>query len=396
MVEPSSINDAFARVGRYVQKTPLVYSDSISRMTGARVFLKCENFQRTGSFKVRGAFNKLLLLDGEPVIAASMGNHAQGVAAAAATLGSSATIVMPEGVSAAKENAVRDYGAEVQLRGNSLSDAIEYATAREGLTFIHPYDDEDVIAGQGTVGVEITGQLDSADYVLVPVGGGGLISGVATWLKHQWPQVKVIGVQAEAATSALRSFASGEVVQSEPGFTIADGIAVGRAGAIALKAMRRYVHDIRGVGEASIARSVLMLMERKKMVVEGAGAVGLAYMMEHAGEFSDRTVVLVLSGGNIDFTLVDRIIRKGLYESGRAGILEVVMLDVPGSLHMLTGIISSKRGNILSVAHERFSGTLPVQKTLVRVALEVRDPAHLDEILQATRAAGLETKEVTE
>ncbi len=359
MVTAERIREAHSRISEHISRTPLIYSDSLSRITGARVYLKCENFQKTGSFKIRGAFNKLSGLKGENIIAASMGNHAQGVAAAAAALGIKATIVMPEGVSPAKENAVREYGAEVVLHGQTLTGAIEYATSREGYTFIHPYDDEEIIAGQGTIGLEIADELEGADFVIVPVGGGGLISGVSTYIKSAWPGARVIGVQAEGATSALESFREGKVVQREPGPTLADGIAVGRAGEITLKHMLETVDEVLAVPEAAIARAVLLLMERKKLVVEGAGAAGLALVLDDAVRFSQRSVVIVISGGNIDFTLVDRIIHKGLAESGRTGTIEVVLDDAPGALHRLTGIIAARRGNILNVVHDRLSRGFP-------------------------------------
>jgi threonine dehydratase len=394
MVTAERIREAHSRISEHISRTPLIYSDSLSRITGARVYLKCENFQKTGSFKIRGAFNKLSRLKGESVIAASMGNHAQGVAAASAALGIKATIVMPEGVSPAKENAVREYGAEVVLRGQTLTEALEYATSQEGYTFIHPFDDEEIIAGQGTIGLEITDDLEGADYVIVPVGGGGLISGVSTYIKSAWPGAKVIGVQAEGATSALESFKAGKVVQREPGPTLADGIAVGRAGEITLKHMQAGVDEVLAVSEAAIARAVLLLMERKKLVVEGAGAAGLALVLEDAVRFSQRSVVIVISGGNIDFTLVDRIIHKGLAESGRTGTIEVVLDDAPGALHRLTGIIAARRGNILNVVHDRLSRGLPVKKTSVSVTLEVRSAGHLGEIVSDIKKEGIQIKEV--
>lgn len=395
MVTDAQIREAHSRISAHVYRTPVIYSGSLSRLTGAQVYLKCENFQKTGSFKVRGAFNKLSgLKKGAKVIAASMGNHAQGVAAAASALGMKATIIMPEGASPAKESAVRSYGAEVVIRGHTLSEAIDFARGRRGFAFIHPYDDEDIIAGQGTIGVELAGEMAEADYVMVPVGGGGLISGISTFIKSVWPKAKVIGVQAGAATSARDSFKKRRAVQRRSEPTLADGIAVGRVGRITLRHMLKYVDDVRAVSEASIARAVLLLMERRKLVVEGSGAVGLALLLEDAVRFRGKTVVLVVSGGNIDFTLVDRIIERGLAESGRVGTLEAVIDDVPGSLHSLTGIVAHVRGNILTVVHDRLSRGLPIQKTSVRVTLEVKRRKHLDEVISAIRKEGIEVKEV--
>jgi threonine dehydratase len=394
MVTAKRISEAYSRISGYVSRTPLIYSDSLSRITGARVYLKCENFQKTGSFKVRGAFNKLSGIKGK-VIAASMGNHAQGVAAASAALGLKATIVMPEGASPAKEAAVRAYGAEVVFHGQTLTEAIEFAKSKRGFTFIHPYDDEEIIAGQGTIGLEIADELVEADYVVVPVGGGGLISGISTYIKAAWPGTKVVGVQAEAATSALESLRKKRVVLREPSLTLADGIAVGRAGKITLKHMIKYVDEIIAVPEPAIARAILLLMERRKIVVEGGGAVGLALLLRSASRFRRKSVVLVISGGNIDFTLLDRIIERGLAESGRTGTVEVVLEDVPGSLHRLTGIIAAARGNILGVVHDRPSRGLPVQKTSVRVTLEVRGSGHLKEIISNIKREGIEIREVS-
>ncbi len=395
MVTAARIREAHSRISGHVYRTPLIYSGALSRLTGAQVYLKCENFQKTGSFKVRGAFNKLSgLRKGAKVIAASMGNHAQGVAAAASALGMKATIVMPEGVSPAKENAVRSYGAEVVLRGQTLSEAIDYARSKRGFTFIHPYDDEEIIAGQGTIGIELADEMGKADHVIVPVGGGGLISGISTYIKSVSPKAKVIGVQAVAATSARDSFKKRRAVQRIPEPTLADGITVGKVGRITLRHMLKYVDDVRAVAESAIAQSVLLLMERRKLVVEGAGAVGLALLLEDAVRFRGKKVVLVISGGNIDFTLVDRIVERGLAESGRTGTLEAVIDDVPGSLHNLTGIVARMRGNILTVAHDRLSRGLPIQKTSVRVTLEVKGRKHLGEIVSAIKKEGIEVKEV--
>jgi threonine dehydratase len=394
MVTAKRIGEAYSRISGYVSRTPLIYSDSLSRITGSRVYLKCENFQKTGSFKVRGAFNKLSGIKGK-VIAASMGNHAQGVAAASAALGLKAAIVMPEGASPAKEAAVRAYGAEILFHGQNLTEAIEFAKSKKGFTFIHPYDDEDIIAGQGTIGLEIADELVEADYIVVPVGGGGLISGISAYIKAAWPGTKVIGVQAETATSALESFRKKRVLRREPALTLADGIAVGRAGKITLKHMIKHVDEISAVPEPAIARAILLLMERRKIVVEGGGAVGLALLLDKAPKFRRKSVVLVISGGNIDFTLLDRIIERGLAESGRTGTVEVVLEDVPGSLHRLTGIIAAARGNILGVVHDRPSRGLPVQKTSVRVTLEVRGAEHLKKIISNIKKEGIEIREVS-
>jgi threonine dehydratase len=386
MVTIDGIRDALSLIGPYVHKTPVIYADSLSRLTGAEVYLKCENLQKTGSFKVRGAFCKLLKTKPERVIAASMGNHAQGVAYAAGRLGIKARIVMPVTVSIAKEEAVRAYGAEVYLHGESLMDALDYARGERGYTFIHPFDDEDIIRGQGTLGVEMAVELGDIDYVIVPVGGGGLIAGVSLALKSMRPGTKIIGIQSAAATSAVDSFMEKNAVQRPAGPTLADGIAVGRVGDMALEIILRSVDDMAAVSDSSISRAILLLLERKKLVVEGAGAAPLAFVLENTERFRGKRIVIVISGGNIDFALIDRIIHRGLVEWGRVGAFDVIIDDVPGSLHALTGIICSLRGNILNVAHDRLSGDLPVGKTRVRVVVEVKNKGHLVEIIGAMKS----------
>jgi threonine dehydratase len=387
-----AIRSAGERIRPFIHRTPLIHSRSFSMFTGADVFLKAENLQKTGSFKVRGAFNKLIGLGGGKVIAASMGNHAQAVAFAASNLDMMAKIIMPVAVSIVKEVATRNYGAEVVLHGEHLQDAIEYAFSQEGYCFIHPFDDEEIITGQGTIGLEIMEELQGVDAVFVPVGGGGLISGIAAAVKEISPETDIIGVQTSAAVSAYDSYRSGKLTERIPSPTIADGIAVGRIGSKTLEIIRSYVSDIVKVREDTIAMAVLYFLERKKLVVEGAGAVPLAALLEQGERFRGKRVVLVVSGGNIDFTLIDRIIHKGLATTGRIGVLEVTVDDIPGSLHSLTGIIASMRGNILNVVHDRLAGSLPVGKTRVIFTVEVRSGEHLHEILSAISAGNFEVR----
>ncbi|MBI4823110.1 MAG: threonine ammonia-lyase [Nitrospirae bacterium] len=400
MLTLSDIKSASQAIKPYIYKTPLIYSDSLSKRLGADVYLKCENLQRTGSFKVRGAFNKIIgIAKGakktlKGVITASMGNHAQGVAYAASTVGVKAKVVMPKGVSIVKEEAVRSYGAEVVLYGENLKDALSYANAQKDYTFIHPYDDEDIISGQGSIGIEISDEMDNIDFALVPVGGGGLISGVAVALKSILPHTLVIGIQTESATSALSSFRKKKLIESVPLPTLADGIAVGRVGKLPLKIMQRFVDDMVFVHEGSIAKAILLFLERKKLVVEGAGAVPLAYCLEDGNRFKGKRIVLLISGGNIDFTLIDRIIHRGLIESRRIGIFEVVISDTPGSLHAVTGIISAERGNILNVIHNRLSGDIPIGKTKVQFTVELKNKEHLDKIISALKSKGISAVEI--
>lgn len=395
MVTIKDIRDAHERVKPFVHKTPLIYSSSFSKITGAEVYLKVENLQKTGSFKVRGAFNKLKGIGGGKVVAASMGNHAQGVAYAAGKLGLKAKIVMPVTAPIVKEEATRGYGAEVVLYGETFNEALEYALSQKEYVFIHAFDDNEVIAGQGTIVPEITEDIEGIDFILVPVGGGGLISGISIAIKALCPETKVIGVQTESAPSAYLSFGEKAVKEKEPLLTLADGIAVGKVGAKTLEIINSCVEDMVLVKEDSIALAILLFLERKKLVVEGAGVVPLAALMENRERFAGKRVVLVVSGGNIDFTLIDKIIHKGLVSGGRIGVCEVTVDDVPGSLHMLTGMIASARGNILNVVHDRLSGDLPVGKTRVIFTIETRGEGHLEEILSRLDEKGFEVRRRT-
>jgi threonine dehydratase len=393
MISLIEIRDAAERIAGFVHKTPLVYSNSFSEMTGAEVYLKAENLQKTGSFKVRGAFYKLSSLEHARVIAASMGNHAQGVAYAASKLGLRAKIVMPLPAPIVKQEATKGYGAEVELYGTTFQEALIHALGQEDYTFVHSFDDERIIAGQGTIGLEVMQELSDADVVLVPVGGGGLISGIAVAVKSVSPRTQVIGVQTSSAVSACASFRSGRVEEYVPSSTLADGIAVGQVGNLTLGVMRNYVDDMVTIHEDSIAMAILLFMERKKMVVEGAGAVPLAALVENHGRFKGKKVVLIVSGGNIDFTLIDRIIHKGLVRSGRIGVFDVIVDDIPGSLHTLTGIIAERHGNILAIEHDRLSSDLSVGQTRVVFTVETRGSDHLREIAEAIRLRGFMAKE---
>jgi threonine dehydratase len=349
-------------------------------MTGAEVFIKAENLQKTGSFKVRGAFNKMSSIKGK-VIAASMGNHAQAVAFAAGRMGIHAKIVMPITAPIVKEEATKGYGAEVVLHGESFKDALDYAFSQKEYTFIHAFDDEEVIAGQGTIGIEIINDLQDLDTILVPVGGGGLISGIAISVKALSPKTRVIGVQTESAASAYASYKDKEICVKTPLPTIADGIAIGRIGDKTFEIINKYVDDMIVVNEDSIAMAILLFLERKKLVVEGAGAVPLAALLRNKEKFTGKRIVLVISGGNIDFTLIDRIIHKGLMTSGRIGVFEVTVDDIPGSLHSITGIIASHRANVLDVVHNRLASDLEIGKTRVVFVIETRNREHFEKIL---------------
>ena len=387
MLDLHNIQKARENIRDHIHKTPLIYSNSFSKMTGAEVYLKAENLQKTGSFKVRGAFNKMIHIRGK-VIAASMGNHAQAVAFAAARIGIHAKIVMPVTAPIVKEEATKGYGAEVVLHGESFKEALDYAISQKDYTFIHAFDDEEVIAGQGTIGLEIVEDLRDVDIIFVPIGGGGLISGISTAVKTLSPKTRIIGIQTESATSAYVSFREKKISDKPPSPTLADGIAIGRIGDRTFEIINKYVDDVIFVREDSIAMAILLFLERKKLVVEGAGAVPLAALLENREKFTGKRIVLVVSGGNIDFTLIDRIIHKGLMTSGRIGVFEVTVDDVPGSLHALTGIITSHRGNILDVVHNRLAADLPIGKTRVVFIVETRSKKHLEEILSELEQKG--------
>lgn len=396
MVHIKDIHRAHESIKPFIHRTPIIYSGSISRLTGAEVYIKAENLQRTGSFKVRGALNKMINLTDRNIITASMGNHAQGVAFAAGRLGKHAKIVMPLTAPIVKEEAARGYGAEVVLYGESFRDALDYALSDKERAFIHAFDDDEIIAGQGTIGAEIAEDLENIDFVLVPVGGGGIISGISIAVKSLSPKTKVIGVQTESAISAYVSLKDKSISDMSPLPTLADGIAVGRVGSRTLEIIRQYVDDIILVCEDSIAKAILLFLERKKMVVEGAGAVPLAALLENKERLRGKRVVLVVSGGNIDFTIIDRIIHKGLITSGRIGVFEVTVDDIPGSLNSLTGIIASDRGNILNVVHDRVARDLSVGKSRVIFTVETRGKAHLEKILSDLREKGFDVRDRTE
>jgi threonine dehydratase len=393
MISLADIQYAKKNIAPFIHKTPLIHSNSLSMLSGAEVYLKLENLQKTGSFKVRGAFHKLTSVREDRVIAASMGNHAQAVAFAAQKLGKRAKIVMPATASLVKQEATEGYGAEVVLFGEKFGDALGHALSHTGHVFIHAFDDDEVMAGQGTIGLEIFDDLADIDAVFVPVGGGGLIAGIATAVKARSPGTKVIGVQAESAPAAVISFNEKKIIEQVPNATIADGIAINRVGGRTFEAISAYVDDMTMVREDSIAQAILLFLERNKLVVEGAGAVTLAALLENKEQFRGKRVVLVLSGGNIDFTIMDRIIRKGLVTSGRVGAFEVMIADHPGSLCSVAGIMATQRANILHVMHDRFASDIPMGKTRVIFTVEIRGKKHLEEVVSSLASHGYEVRE---
>ena len=395
MVTLADIEAAERRIRDYVIRTPLVYSPMLSARTDARIYFKLEALQRAGSFKVRGATNKVLMhideIRGVGVVAASAGNHAQGVAVAAHSAGVPATIVMPEWASIAKQEATRAYGAEVILYGQTLEESIARAQEliTDGRLFIHPYDDEQVIAGQGTIALEILADLPETDIIVVPVGGGGLVAGIATAAKAKKPGISIIGVQAHACPSAVEALHKRGAVRVTAKTTIADGIRVAETGALAYPVIRDNVARIVTVSEDEIADAMLLLLERKHVIAEGAGAVPLAALMKDSFDFSPgSTIVLVISGGNVDSSLLFRIIRESMVRQGRMWRFSVLLNDQPGALARLLSVIGKKGGNILHIDHEEGARGVPVERVRVDLVLETRGRVHLEEIRRALDESG--------
>ena len=383
------------RLKPILHHTELDLSSTFSSMTGGKVYLKCENRQKTGSFKIRGASNKIAAMveRGEKcsVVASSAGNHAQGVAYAAKKFGIPATIVMPKAAPIAKVQATEGYGAKVVLAGDCYDDA--YARAceicrEEGATFLHPYNDLEVIAGQGTLGMEILGDLPAVDIVVVPAGGGGLLAGVAAAVKQLNPRVKVYGVQAEGADAIAQSFREGRLITTESASTIADGIAVKAPGDITVELIRRYADGVLTVSDTEIADAILLLLERCKQVVEPAGATPLAAVLSGRLDVKGKRVVCVLSGGNIDVSFIQSIIERGLVARHRRIKFVVTLVDRPGSLMQMLGVISSAGANILQLEHDKLSEGLNPNETNVHVSLEVGGEAHGDAVIGALREKG--------
>ena len=404
MVTLQDIEEAQRRIGDAVYRTPCAKSDQFTELTGcSALYSKLENLQRTGSFKERGALNKLLTLKPEErargVIAASAGNHAQGLAYHAGRLGITSVIVMPERTPIIKASRTRSYGAQVVLHGANFDEA--YAEAlriqdKENRVFVHPFNDPLIIAGQGTIGLELLEQCPYMDMVVVPIGGGGLISGVACALKETNPRIKVIGVQASAIASMKASVEAGKVVELPAGTTIADGISVKRPGDYTFEMIRRYVDDIVTVDEEEIANAILLLLEREKSVVEGAGAVGLAALINgKVPAARGRKVALVISGGNIDVNLISRIIERGLVKDGRLVRLVVRMPDRPGMLARLTAEIAQAGANVVEIYHNRAFSKAGLGEVAVEVTLETRGRGHIEELMGGLGQKGWQVSEET-
>ncbi len=390
----SSIQAARARIGDSIYVSPCQLSHDLSDLTGLPLHLKLENLQRTGSFKERGALNKLLSL-GETermrgVIAASAGNHAQGVAFHAAALRIRAQIVMPLATPQIKVAATRGFGAEVILHGASYDEACDEAMRRRvegGRTFIHAFDDAEVIAGQGTIALELLEQVPDIEAVVVPVGGGGLIAGIACALKETDPKIRVIGVEPERLPSMLRAREAGHPVTIAAEATVADGIAVRRAGDLTLPLVSRYVDEIVTVDDEEIASAILMLLEHEKTLAEGAGAAALAAVLQSKTNLRHRRTVVLVSGGNIDVSLLAKIIERGLVKDGRLLRLRVYLQDRPGALHSLTQILARERANIVETVHNRAYYGVSLGETVIDITLETRGATHITAINHALREA---------
>ncbi len=376
-----------------IRKTDLIKAPKIN--PGADVYLKTENLQVTGSFKVRGAYYKISTLSPEErekgVIACSAGNHAQGVALAATKAGIKSLICLPDGAPISKVEATKGYGAEVCLVPGVYDDAYNKALQlrdEKGYTFIHPFDDENVIAGQGTIGLELLEQLPDMDAVVVPVGGGGLISGVAFAIKSLNPKIKVYGVQAAGAPSMYNSVKDGKIERLDSVATLADGIAVKEPGENTFELVSKYVDEIVTVTEDEISGAILSLIEQQKLIAEGAGAVSVAAVMFDKIPVKGKKVVCLVSGGNIDVTILNRVIRRGLVKSGRASLLTIELVDKPGQLLGVSKIIADLGGNVTAVHHERADANANVNGCFLRIQLETRNFEHLEQIRTALKDAG--------
>ena len=393
MLQIDDIRAAAARLNGHVLRTPCVESRTLSQLTGCQVFLKFENLQYTASFKERGACNKLSQLTPEErargVIAMSAGNHAQGVAYHAQRLGLRAVIVMPRFTPGVKVERTRGFGAEVVLHGDTLDEARAHAralAAQQGLVFVHPYDDEAIVAGQGTVALEMLADVPDLDTLVVAVGGGGLIAGMATAAKALKPGIEVIGVQTERFPAMVNAIKGTHLPQGSS--TIAEGIAVGTPGEVNLPIVRERVDDLLLVDEGDIEQAIVMLLEIEKTLVEGAGAAGLAALLKHPKRFAGRRVGLVLCGGNIDPMLLASIIERGMVRAGRLAHIAVNARDVPGNLARITALVAEAGANINEVHHQRAFTLLAAQNVEIELVLQTRGHAHVQQVIDVLNAAG--------
>jgi threonine dehydratase len=396
MLELKDIQAAAVRLTGQVLDTPFVESRTISQLTGCQVFLKFENLQYTASFKERGACNKLAQLTADErargVIAMSAGNHAQGVAYHAQRLGLRAVIVMPRFTPGVKVERTRGFGAEVVLHGDTLEESRSHArdmAAQQGLVFVHPYDDEDIVAGQGTVALEMLREQPDLDTLVVAIGGGGLIAGMATAAKAIRPDIEIIGVQTERFPAMVNAIKGTHLPQGTS--TIAEGIAVGTPGVITEAIVRQKVDDLLLVDEGDIEQAIVMLLEIEKTLVEGAGAAGLAALIKHPQRFAGKRVGLVLCGGNIDPMLLASIIERGMVRAGRLARIQVNARDVPGNLARITATVADAGANIDEVHHQRAFTLLAAQNVAIELVLQTRGREHIAQVIERLQQAGFDT-----
>ncbi|GAA2331764.1 threonine ammonia-lyase [Saccharopolyspora halophila] len=394
LVDLDRIREADEKLADVARRTPLEHSRVLGEHVGGETYLKCENLQRTGSFKLRGAFVRLLGLDparrAAGVVAASAGNHAQGVALAAAQLGIQATVYMPQRAPLPKLEATKSYGAEVRLHGANVAETLVAArehAERTGAEFIHPFDHPDIIAGQGTVGLEILDQLPQVRTILVPTGGGGLVAGIAAAVKAQRPEVRVLAVQAEQAAAWPGSLAAGKPVALTETHTMADGIAVAEPGPVPFAHVSELADGVLTVSEEALSRALLLCLERAKLVVEPAGVAAVAALMEHPEQVVSPTAAVV-SGGNIDPLLMLQLIQHGMTSSGRYLSLRVRLPDRPGSLAALLGRLGDLTANVIDIEHSRIAGALALGEVDVEVSLETRGPEHREYVVERLEATG--------
>jgi threonine dehydratase len=390
----AAVQQARERIRGFIYNSPCRESVDLSQMTGLECFLKLDNVQRTGAFKERGALNRILTLSDDEkrrgVVAASAGNHAQAVAYHACARGIKAQIVMPLMTPLVKVAATKGFGADVVLHGANYDEAYSFAVescAEQGMLFLHPFDDAEVINGQGSIGLELLEQVPDLQAVVVPIGGGGLISGVACAIKKTNPQIRVIGVQTERLPSMLRATEAGHPVTIPASATVADGIAVRRAGDVTLPLVQRYVDEIVTVDEEEIANAILVLLEKEKTLAEGAGAVAVASLLQHKTSLRDQRTAALVCGGNIDVSLLAKIIERGLAKDGRRLRLRIHLTDRPGALHQLTRIIADLRANIVETQYDRTYYGVNLGDTAIDLSMETRGQEHIRQILNALTSA---------
>jgi threonine dehydratase len=399
MIKYADIIAAQQTMRTTIKSTTLMPTKTFSKLAGTNILMKLENLQTTGSFKVRGAFNKIFHLTDEekkcPVVAASAGNHAQGVAFSASKLGLKSTIFMPAFTPPTKANATRAYGADVTLTGDSFDDAFaasqEYCKTHNA-TYIHPFNDEKIIAGQGVVGLEIFHQCPDVDTVIVPIGGGGLISGISIAIKEMNPSIKIIGVEAENAASIFASHEKGEIVTLNSAPTIADGIAVKRPGDITFEIIEKYVDELITVSDTEIAHAAYLMLQRGKLLVEPSGAAALSAAITRKTKYMGKNVVTVVSGGNINMSLLQQIVDQGMYLEGLRTTVQVVLPDQAGELQRLLSIFEQLKANIQDIVHERSITSVPIGHVMIMVTINLQQKKQLDTIKEELTKRGLSCK----